>query len=161
MIQTARPTPRDAAHLMLTIRPEDNEEWVAATRKPTLAALMECIADPDMDITAAYSDGECLAVWGCHEAGMPEVGQVWLAASKLAMRHVHAIHHHWRPTIKRYLRQYPQGLIGWASEANVKHHAWLERMGFVIKGHTVFGGSFSYRLYYLRGTEPCAHPSLR
>jgi hypothetical protein len=161
MITTARPTALDAAHLMLTVRPEDNEEWVAATRKPTLKALCECVADAGMDITGAYLDGACLAVWGCHEGVTAKVGHVWLIASTHAMRHVHAIHHHWRPTVRRYLQAYPQGLVGWASEANVKHHAWLERMGFVLKGSAIFGGSFPYRLYYLRGSEPCAHPSLR
>jgi len=147
---------------MLTVRPEDNEEWVAATRRPTLHALMDCLSDPQMDIDGAFLDGGCLAIWGCHETTIEgdDLGQVWLVASKLAMQHVHAIHHHWRPTVKRYLAKHPKGLVGWASEANTKHHAWLERMGFTLRGSTVFGGAFPYRLYYLRGSEPCAHPSL-
>lgn len=144
---------------MLDVRQADNEEWVAATRKPTLKALLDVLYFPEMDVTGAYLDGECVAIWGCHDTPN-HFGQVWLIATNRAMRHVHSIHHHWRPTIQRYLGAHPKGLIGWASEANTKHHTWLERMGFVNTGTVLYAGSFPYRRYFLRGPEPCALPSL-
>lgn len=137
-----------ARSLLNDIRREDNEEWVAASGKPTSWTLPWSIdrAGP-LARAAVHPDGQTLSIWGANPTDREGVGIAWLISTNRAYEHVVGHHRHFWRGLKEMHAVYPR-LEAWAWERNTVHHHWMEHFGFERPGvSAVFAPGFTYHLF--------------
>lgn len=133
-------------------RAADRREWETALGSDLETAMRIAVRYP-MAVSRVALDsktGEVLAMWGGHklQGGGPGVGQLWFAGRDAAYAKVHGIHHHWRREIGDLHKRWPI-LVAFADERQVRHHAWIERMGFERRPGVIHFGpeNHPYRIY--------------
>lgn len=131
-------------------RQADRREWDTALGSADFETSLKIAIRYPRGISRVAVDtvsGEVLAAWGVHrlQGAAEGVGQLWFVGRDAAYRRVHGIHHHWAREIGLLLSRYPI-LIAFSDSRQPRHHKWLERMDFELRGSVDFG-STPYRIY--------------
>jgi len=112
-------------------RPADVQEWEAASGRSFEDALRESLLGNHAGHSWAAFRGvnEVLMAFGVNPYGSLRAGIAWLVATNAAVRHIHALHAHFKEGLGQMLAVRPE-LHAWADERNTLHHEWMLRMGF-------------------------------
>lgn len=122
--------PHHVDPLVDDLRPADRDEWVAASGLPVRETLLQIAQDESKVATVIIDEDERpLVVWGVIA---PE-GELWLAASIFAEKHVFSIHRHLKPTLSR-LQTVFKTLSATCDARNEVHLKWLNWCGFKRTG---------------------------
>lgn len=131
------------------IRPEDVDEWIAATGKHPKDILMANNGQDYANSAGRYGraivdredHSRVLALWGCHKlvTGGVVAGVVWLIGADLGAIVAGYVHREFNTTewapIKRL---YPLLTCG-SQDKQLVHHKWLRKAGFQKTGEYVMG----------------------
>lgn len=110
------------AKASMTIRVEDQSEWIAGIGCDVVSSLLRFGWKHGM--AALREDGEILCMWGVE----PD-GYVWLVATDIAEASSLSLHRVLHREINRLTRISPS-LYCWSDSRNTTHHRWLEWCGF-------------------------------
>lgn len=111
------------------IRPEDYREWYAGTGTADIQKAMQPVFDERRDTWAAVGeDGKALILWGVDQLSNSE-GSIWMFATSTAERFALSLHRSLKGEINRLLQKWVY-LEAWSDSRNIKHHQWLEWLGF-------------------------------
>lgn len=135
---------------METIRKEDLAEWYAGTGSCDIPTLLEHVYTGGTYAKVAIGRGHGpLMAFGVDPIGTGpgSVGSLWMFASENAESHKHSLHRALLP----YLEEMQNGhfMLSALSDArNVKHHRWLEWLGFRFSEDTFAGPmGLPFKLY--------------
>lgn len=111
------------------IRPEDYREWYAGTGNADIQKGVQHVFDRGEDAWVALDeDGKALIVWGVSPIEV-DTGTVWMFATSEAEKVALSLHRELRGEIPRLLQKWER-LVAMADSRNLKHHQWLEWLGF-------------------------------
>lgn len=149
MIEVHRPTAGDLERVLHDIRPEDIREWEDGTGRPFQVGATTAIMFGEY-VQAAYDEtGTAMVFWG------GDRGILWMFATKSAERVGTFLHLRLARRIREVESRWDL-LTALADARNVKHHKWLEWLGFEYL-ETVPTGPFEKPFkMYVKDTAPCA-----
>lgn len=117
------------------IRQCDRDEWVGGTGMDVLSAVLDALDIPGSVNETITLDDVPLCMYGTFATKDPGVGQVWFLATRVAEKHVLAIHRMFKPVLEDMHARFPV-LLAYTHPRNKLHHLWMERNGFV-KSHNI------------------------
>lgn len=116
------------------VREMDRAEWELAGDHPFGTVLKYTIGQYPKQTWAVVDGrhGHCLAMWGCEPCMMPIWGNAWMVATDEAVKRVHSLHRFFKQGIADMHALYPT-LLATSYANNALHHAWMMRMGFMLR----------------------------
>lgn len=156
MFEARDATLGDVDPLLLDVRPEDRDEWIASGAGCTRDAVAASIVASHRPRTI-HKDGRVLCIYGVTPTAEPNVGVAWLIGTKLGQHHARRLVRLFTEAEMALVSGDWETLVCWADSRNRSHHLWLNWMGFDWIG-TVLAGPLELPFEYFERYRPCALP---